>query len=305
MQVVGARPGGASPPPLFSCFHSAANTSAMLKTRPIALMVGLAAAAACSKKGSDAPAPRPADAGPVTPADLTTPPAEKTASGLATRLLHPGTGKEHPEPQDLVEVHYSGWSQDGKLFDSSRTRSAPAQFELASAIKGWAEGIALMVVGEQRRLWVPPALAYGDKPQAHAPSGPLVFDIELLRISKRPAPLPPPPDLERPPGDARKLPAGIVYRTLVKGTGTRHPRGADVVEVDYTSWRSTGKMLDSTVTRGQPSTFRADGLGKPFAEALAVMVVGEKARFWFPAALAGFAGPDPTIVYDIALRAIK
>jgi peptidylprolyl isomerase len=162
-----------------------------------------------------------------------------------------------------------------------------------------------MVTGEKRRLWIPPPLAYGDKPEGRAPPGPLVFDIELLKLVKQPRPLPPPADVASPPPDAKRTPSGIAYKTLVKGTGSRHPRRADTVEVHYTSWTSKGKMVDSTVTRGHPSTFRTDGLGKPWADALVTMVTGEKARFWFPAALVAWPGPEPIVVYDVELRAIK
>ncbi|HEY3668613.1 MAG TPA: FKBP-type peptidyl-prolyl cis-trans isomerase, partial [Polyangiaceae bacterium] len=109
--------------------------------------------------------------------------AKKTASGLAYRVLTPGTGKVHPTATSRVTVHYSGWTTDGKMFDSSVARGEPATFPLNGVVKGWTEGVQLMVVGEKTRFWLPPALGYGDKPQRPgAPSGMLVFDIELLNI---------------------------------------------------------------------------------------------------------------------------
>lgn len=121
---------------------------------------------------------------PETPKDLTSPPkdAKKTESGLVYRVLKKGTGTTHPGPKSRVSVHYSGWSKDGKLFDSSVGRGTPASFYLNGVIKGWTEGLQLMVEGEKARLWIPGALAYGDNPRPGAPGGDLVFDVELLAI---------------------------------------------------------------------------------------------------------------------------
>lgn len=119
---------------------------------------------------------------PPAPADVSAPPpsAEKTATGLASRVLRAGTGTVHPGPTSTVQVHYSGWTTDGEAFDSSMARGRPAGFPLNRVIAGWQEVIQLMVVGESRRVWIPEALAYQGKP--HGPSGMLVFDIELLAI---------------------------------------------------------------------------------------------------------------------------
>ncbi len=116
------------------------------------------------------------------PADVATPPADATAtaSGLASRVLQPGTGTTHPGPRSKVRVHYSGWTTDGKMFDSSVSRGEPISFGLNQVIAGWTEGVQLMVEGEKRRLWIPEGLAYGGRPGA--PAGMLVFDVELIRI---------------------------------------------------------------------------------------------------------------------------
>ena len=78
-----------------------------------------------------------------------------------------------------MTVHYTGWTTDGKMFDSSMVRGSPATFELGQVIKGWTEGVQLMVEGEKTRFWIPENLAYkGQSP----PFGTLVFDVELIRI---------------------------------------------------------------------------------------------------------------------------
>ena len=56
-------------------------------------------------------------------------------------MLQPGTGNAKPAATDLVTVHYTGWTTDGKMFDSSLDRNAPATFPLNRVIKGWGEGV--------------------------------------------------------------------------------------------------------------------------------------------------------------------
>ena len=121
---------------------------------------------------------------PATPPDVAAPPADaqKTPSGLASKVLTKGTGTAHPTASSSVTVHYSGWTTDGKMFDSSVARNEPATFPLNRVIPGWTEGVQLMVVGEKRRFWIPGALAYDNSPRPGAPKGMLVFDVELLKI---------------------------------------------------------------------------------------------------------------------------
>ena len=129
-------------------------------------------------------APPPAASAPQIPApvDVAAPPADaqRTASGLASKVLSQGTGSRHPRPNSQVTVHYTGWTTDGKMFDSSLTRGEAASFGLDEVIAGWTEGVQMMVEGEKRRFWIPEALAY--KGQPGSPQGMLVFEIELLKI---------------------------------------------------------------------------------------------------------------------------
>src|SRR5215472_4845685 len=115
------------------------------------------------------------------PADVKAPPpdAKRTVSGLSYKVLEPSTGTRHPSKFDEVTVNYTGWTTDGKRFDSSLVRGTPATFPLDRVIPGWTEGIQLMVEGEKVRFWTPENLAYQRK---QAPYGTLVFDVELIRI---------------------------------------------------------------------------------------------------------------------------
>src|SRR5579871_6598644 len=166
------------------------------------------------------------------PDDVKAPPADakKTDSGLAYKVLKPGTGKEKPTPADTVEVHYTGWTTDGRMFDSSVKRGQPAHFPVGAVIKGWTEGLQLMTVGEKTRFWIPAGLAYGDTPGGGRPAGMLVFDVELLGIT---APPKTPEDVAAPPKSTKKTKSGIAYRVLKKGTGKEHPTAQSTVEVHY------------------------------------------------------------------------
>ena len=108
--------------------------------------------------------------------------AKRTATNLASKVIQPGSGTRHPRPNSRVMVHYTGWTTDGELFDSSVIRDEPAVFPLNRVIPGWTEGLQLMVGGEKRRFWIPAKLAYGENPPPGAPVGMLVFDVELLDI---------------------------------------------------------------------------------------------------------------------------
>ena len=111
--------------------------------------------------------------------------AETTSSGLASKVIQAGTGSAPPSAADEVTVHYTGWLTTGQMFDSSVANGAPATFPLNRVIKGWTEGVQLMVVGEKRRFWIPSELGYGERGAAGGaipPGASLVFDVELLGI---------------------------------------------------------------------------------------------------------------------------
>ena len=120
--------------------------------------------------------------GPKTPEDVAAAPAdaERSKSGLAWTVLKEGRGTRHPSRRSVVRVNYSGWTTDGRMFDSTVLHGGPAEFPLDKVIAGWIEGLQMMTEGESRRFWIPAKLAYADDPSK--PQGTLVFDIELLSI---------------------------------------------------------------------------------------------------------------------------
>ena len=239
------------------------------------------------------------------PPDVAAPPenATRTESGIAYRVLTPGTGTDHPSETDRVTVHYSGWTTDGQLFDSSHRRGEPVTLGLDGVIPGWTEAVQLMVAGESRRLWVPQDLAYAGRPGA--PPGMLVFDIELISFEAPPPPPETPPNVAGPPRNAERTESGLASLRLEEGTGDRHPTEADVVQMHLDGWMTNGELFDSTSSRGQPLTmplarFALVGL----REGIQLMVAGEKRRFWVPEELA-FAGqqgaPPGMLVFDVQL----
>ena len=306
----------------------------MKRLRILPLVVALSGASlACQKKDtSDKAATQPTDNGTDTgsagaatgtssaeaskasslpaPANVATPPENATTSesGLASVVLQPGSGETKPTEWDKVKVHYTGWTKDGEMFDSSVTRNQPATFGVTQVIKGWTEGLQLMTVGEKRRFWIPAELAYGDTPKRKgAPSGQLTFDVELLEVIEGVKPPPVPDDVKAPPADAKKTKSGLSYKVLEKGTGKEHPTASSRVQVHYTGWTTDGKMFDSSVTRGRPASFSLGGVIKGWIEGVQLMVKGEKTRFWIPGDLAYGetpkrpGAPAGTLVFDIEL----
>jgi FKBP-type peptidyl-prolyl cis-trans isomerase len=107
----------------------------------------------------------------------------KTDSGLKYRVLRKGTGKM-PKATQSVKVHYRGWLDDGKEFDSSYKRKEPIAFPLNRVIKGWTEGMQLVGEGGMIELEIPSSLGYGDKGAGDAipPKATLHFLVELLEV---------------------------------------------------------------------------------------------------------------------------
>jgi FKBP-type peptidyl-prolyl cis-trans isomerase len=361
------------------------------------------------------------------PADVAAAPADATVteSGLAYKVLKAGQG-DRPAAQDKVTVHYTGWTTDGEMFDSSLTRGEPTSFPLNRVIAGWTEGLQLMSPGEKTRFWIPVELAYNNAPGK--PAGMLVFDVELLEVTPGPRvpedlgspgpgahsigpgltlrtvtegegespgvndtisfhftvwtedgelqdsslssgrPIttgldqvdartpawarafeqmkpgetarlwgtaealtmegrPPPPtgmvfdlqltevvaapkvpaDVAAPPADAKKTASGLAYKVLTKGDGSVKPAATDKVSVHYSGWTTDGKMFDSSVSRGKPSSFGLNRVIAGWTEGLQLMVVGEKTRFWIPVELAYNNAPGKPagmLVFDVELLSI-
>jgi FKBP-type peptidyl-prolyl cis-trans isomerase FkpA len=114
------------------------------------------------------------------------PGAKKTASGAIVQTIREGSGPT-PTADDTVKVHYVGTLTDGRVFDSSVARGAPATFPLSGVIKCWTEGVQQIKVGGKSRLVCPSDIAYGQRGSGPLikPGATLVFEVELLEIVKQ------------------------------------------------------------------------------------------------------------------------
>jgi FKBP-type peptidyl-prolyl cis-trans isomerase len=297
----------------------------MLSTRPLVTSLCLLLLGACEEKAPPADsAPPAATAAPVPtpeptpvptaaatpappPAPDPTPPkdAVRTKSGLAMVVLQKGQGTKKPKATESVRVAAIGFMPGGQRFGTPQ----PTVMSMSEVAPGWSEALGQMVEGEKRRVWMSPALAFGNTPGAPiSAGGDIVLELELLAI---PSPPEVPKDLKSPPKDAKKTESGLVYKILSKGTGKDHPTASSKVSVHYSGWSQDGKMFDSSVMRGEPTSFALNAVIKGWTEGVALMVVGDKARFWIPGPLA--YGDKPTrpgapsglLVFDIELLAIR
>jgi peptidylprolyl isomerase len=244
---------------------------------------------------------------PPVPEDLTAPPADaqKSSTGLISKMLSPGNGTDKVEPTDIITVHYTGWSAQGRMFDSSVSRGTPGTFPITRVLPGWRECVLLMTPGERRRCWVPQDLAY--RGATGRPTGTVVFDIELIETRRSPSIAP--PDVAGPPPDASRTATGLAYKVLRPGTGNTKPQAWSRVTAHYTGWTTDGKMFDTSLTRGMPLTVNLEtDVISGWTEGLQLMVEGERTRFWIPENLAykGQAGsPRGMLVFDIELIRIE
>ena len=258
---------------------------------------------------------------PPTPSDVAKPPsdAKKTEKGVLYKVLRAGKGGPHPTAMDSVKVHYTGWTTNGRMFDSSVIKNEPAEFSLSGVMIGWTEGIRMMSVGDKFRFWIPDELAY--KGQVGRPAGMLVFEIELLEIkapppveaadgpprTDKPKTIPAPPDVAKPPADAKQSPKGVFYKILKPVAGAAHPTASSTVKVNYTGWTTDGKMFDSSVTKGRPYETSLGRVIAGWADGIPMIGVGESARLWIPQELAyaGGGGPQGMLVFDVDLLEIQ
>lgn len=232
-----------------------------------------------------------------------------TSSGLQYKVTKEGAGPK-PVKGDMVKVHYTGTLVDGTKFDSSVDRGEPLPLKLGvgMVIKGWDEGIALLNVGSKATLVIPGNLAYGERGSGKTigPNETLVFDVELIEIMEVP-----PYNIE---GKEEKTTASGLKYYKISSTDGATPQKGQMVFVHYTGTLENGKKFDSSWDRMRPFNFNL-GMGKVIKgwdEGIALMKVGEKARFIIPSDLGyGKKGagnvipPDATLIFDVELLKIQ
>lgn len=104
--------------------------------------------------------------------------------GLYYKVLSEGQNDgRHPSHRSIVTAHYTGWTIDGKKFDSSRG-GAPLAIRLCDLIEGWIVAMQQMCVGDRWEVYIPAEMGYGKFSQPGIPGGStLIFEIELQGIA--------------------------------------------------------------------------------------------------------------------------
>lgn len=246
-----------------------------------------------------------------------------TPSGLQYTILTEGTGdgRLSPVSTDLVVVHYVGTLMDGVEFDSSRARGAAAQFPLNGVIPGWTEGLQLMSEGDTYRFFIPPELAYGVRGGPGGGIGPneaLIFDVELIKVQNAAR------NLEAAntflAENAKKkgvktTASGLQYEILTEGGAEGASPGAEsTVEIHFESKLVNGTALASSYDANAPAEFPLKEVIEPWVgEALPLMSVGDKFRFFIPPDLAygergtpgGPVGPNEALIFEVELVSVK
>lgn len=234
--------------------------------------------------------------------------AVTTESGLQYEDVVLGEGQEAVN-NDIVSVHYTGYLDDGTVFDSSLPRGTPfdVSLGLGQVIKGWDEGLLGMKIGGQRVLVIPAELAYGEQSRGNIPANStLTFSVEMLDIQKSPVPAE--------VSDYIVDESGAEYAILEEGDGPAAEKG-DIVRFDYNAWLEEGAVLfDSSTQAGRPASLP---LGQSGLEGLDLGMVGIKSgetrQIRIPPELAygetgagnGIIPPNATLIFEIRLLDMK
>jgi len=227
------------------------------------------------------------------------------------KVIARGTGKAHPQPNDCVRMRYTAWTRSGEPAGRSTDDEGGEQACMRGMTPGLAEAVAAMVVGEQRRVWIPEALAFpvdpkdDDQPRRKTA---LTYDLTLLSVLAAPAT---PRTLKRAPSNARKLASGVAVELVKKGAGTAHPDPSQQLTMHLSCWTPDGVLHESTRFGGKPLVYRIAELVPGLGEGLQQLVVGDVARFWIPAALAygnkprRRGQPPGNLVYEVELVGLE
>lgn len=255
---------------------------------------------------SVAPPPTPTPAPPPTSfedSDYTT-----TDSGIKYAVISEGDG-EMPVEDEIVTIHFVGWSEDGSMIGDSR-QAQPLTFTVGKEeiLAGWDEAVALMQLGEVTQFIIPSDLAFGSEgiDGLVEPDTDVTFEIQLLNISP-----PPPPPVSVDEEDYVVTDSGVKIFTLEEGDG-ESPQEGDTVEVHYRLWLDDGTPIDSSYDYGEPFSFSV-GLGGTipgWEEGILTMVEGETAQIVVPPDQ-GYGdadnGPIPansTLIFEVELLSV-
>ncbi len=241
-------------------------------------------------------------------------PLSITPSGLRYALIREGEGEGPGSAMDHVQVHYTGWLTDGRKFDSSHDRGDPVTFACNGVIQGWTEGLQLMKPGSKYKFVIPGNLAYGPggRPPLIGPNATLVFDVELIEVTRRVTL----PEFQMPSdGDLIQGPVeGLRYQILKQGTGERTIRRNDQLMIHFSGWIDDGTLIDTSAGQPAPIPVTCGDLESAgfniLAAGCAIMHEGDLAQFVMPASLAFNRVPeavseDALVIYRVEIITVN
>lgn len=237
------------------------------------------------------------------PADVAAAPADaiKTESGLAYKKLKTNEQGRAVLANDLVKLHYTGWTTDGHMFDTSTNDAEAAIFTPENLIPGMKEAIVLSKVGEKLRVWIPQDLAY--KGAAGAPAGTLVFDFDIIEVV---TPEMPPKDA---PADAIKTASGVQYRVSKPAAGGRAITENDMVTLEFAGWsQETGERFHSSLEMGEKLSAPVNTMFPAWKEVLPLVHVGDVVQMWVPEELGIAPGSSElpgTLIFEVKALSAK
>ncbi|XP_053321467.1 peptidyl-prolyl cis-trans isomerase FKBP4 [Spea bombifrons] len=226
----------------------------------------------------------------------------KGDQGVLKVIKKEGTGDEYPMIGDKVSVHYTGWLQDGTVFDSSRERKDKFTFDLGKGqvIRAWDIAVATMKIGETCQITCKPEYAYGapGSPPKIPPNAVLIFEIELFDFQGE--------DL------STEEDGGIIRRIRVKGEGYSKPNEGAVVELVLRGSHN-GRVFDERELQFEVGEGESLGVPQGVETAVQQMEKGEEAILYLkPKYGFGSVGydqfqipPDANLQYEIKLKSFE
>ena len=220
-------------------------------------------------------------------------------SGLKYSVLKAGGDGPKPKRGEKVQVHYTGWLTNGKVFDSSRKSHKPAEFNVGSLISGWNEALTMMTPGARWKLTIPPELGYGSRSMPGIPANStLIFDVELVQVFSLPE------FHKADPAKQKTTQSGIRYELLKTGAG-EVPGEGDALELKFAFWNPQGRLMECTEQKGVTIKGTAASMGYAFLREMAPQLrKGDRMRLEVPSKLFGKQVPYTT-VWELELVGVR
>ena len=219
-------------------------------------------------------------------------------SGLYSKIISPATNDRPLSGSDIVHLDYKVWNKSGKNIDASNRKYHRIKFRVdgggrlaKNLIPGWSKIIPYLKEGETRLVWMPPNLAYGDK-GAPEVLGRLLFEMRIAKVERAIAK----PEFdeypEQPTTESKKSASGLTSLKINDVEGSASPKDTDRVVVHMDIWNSEGELFSSTRAMNRVKQLSIPNVVSGVKEALSMMKVGERFRFWIPKEL-GYKNISP------------